>query len=408
MYTPNIYLFLPALLYIVTLQVLSLVFLFKRKLVNPRKKLLFIVLLAFLLRFIPAVFFPFGSRYDVSSLRWTAGRVYEGSDIYYSLRFRHHHPYLPAIAPLLALFIKISDQWGIPFLVLLKLPTILFDSLIAGLIYIISKNFRAAYVYSFSAVGIIIGAYIGQFDSIPLFFLLLALFLLNKNKNLLSSFVLGIATAVKPWPMLFLPFFIFRQTNFSKKILLPAVFILPIICFISFYKFLIPQARLLTMLLGIAIYDSGVGWWGFSIFLFKFFSFLGKEIFIVILQLWKILLVIFILLFFKFIKKENVFKVTKWVILLIYVFSVSIGGNYFLWILPFAFITRDTFTKYYLLLVGGYFLLFGVLGGMDLNYSPPFTPQIFVRPYAFLIWLFFLLWAIKEVRSYFRDYIFRK
>lgn len=408
MYTPNIYLFLVALLHVVILQVLSVVFLFKRKLVNPKKKLLFIVLLAFLLRFIPAVFFPFGSRYDVSSLRWTAGRVYEGSDIYYSLRFRHHHPYLPAIAPLLALFIKISDQWGMPFLVLLKLPTILFDSLIAGLIYIISKNFRAAYVYSFSAVGIIIGAYIGQFDSIPLFFLLLALFLLNKNKNLLSSFVLGIATAVKPWPMLFLPFFILRQTNFSKKILLPAVFILPIICFISFYKFLIPQANLITMLLGIAIYDSGVGWWGFSIFVFKLFKLLGNAVFTALLQVWKAFVLLLIMRCYFLFRKENIFKVAKWVILLIYVFSVSIGGNYFLWILPFALITRDTFTKYYLLLVGGYFLLFGVLGGMDLNYSPPFTPQILVQPYAFLIWLFFLLWAIKEVRSYFRDDIFRK
>lgn len=408
MYTPNIYLFLLALLYVVILQVLSLIFLFKRKLFNPKRKLLFIVLLALLLRFIPAVFFPFGSRYDVSSLRWTGGRVYEGSDIYYSLRFRHHHPYLPAIAPLLALFIKISDSSGIPFLILLKLPTIFFDSLIAGLIYLISKNFRAALVYSFSTIGIIIGAYIGQFDSIPLFFLLLALFLLNKNKNLLSSFILGIATSVKPWPILFLPFLIFRQTKFVKRVLLLVSFILPITYFVSFYKFLIPQANLIIMLAGIALYDSGVGWWGFSIFIFKLFKYLGKEVFIGLLQLWKLLILLLVMRFYLFFKKENIYKVVKWVILLIYIFSVSIGANYFLWILPFALITKDTFTKYYLLLVGGDFLLFGVLGGMDLNYSPPSTPQQTYLPYLFFIWVLFLLWGLKEARLYLRNYIYQK
>lgn len=397
MFTPNIYLFLLALIYAVILQILSLVFAGKKKIISPRHPLLFIFLLAFLIRFIPVTFFPFGSGYDVSSLRWTAGRVYEGSDIYYSLRFRHHHPYFPAFALLLSWFLKISDQTKIPFLLLMKLPTILCDSAVAVIIYQITKKMSNAFVYSLSPISLIIGAYIGQFDSIPLFFLLFSYYLLSISKKIFSSSVLGLALISKPWALLFLPPILIRLESLRKRLVAIGIFLIPLILILSLYKIVIPQGNLLVMFAGIALYDSGVGWWGLSAILGGTFM---------LSQVFKIITICLILINYFLSKKKNIFLVAKLTILIIYIFSFGLGGNYLLWILPFALITNDRFLKPYLLLVGGYLILFGILGGLDLNFRPPFTPQILNQPYMFVIWIFFLFWGLKEIKSALRNYIF--
>lgn len=412
MYTPNIYLFLLALIYAVILQILSLVLAGKKKLFSVQRPLLFIFLLALLIRFIPATFFPFGSAYDITAFRWAAERIINREDIYYSVNVRHFFAFFPTFGLLLSWFIKLSRSFGIPFLILEKLPIIIFDSLIAALILKISKSFKYALIYVFSPISIIMGAYGGQFDSLPLFFLLLALFLLSYKNYFRGYVLLGLGTIVKPWPIIFTPIFFLKEKSIVKKLLMIFGFLIPVILILFLYQSVVDKPNIRNLFLLIPMYDSGLGWWGFSIVLRKIFEVVNLQTVLHIKPLQilgncaKILVIFIILVVDKYNKTEDLFLLAKWTILIIYIFALGIQAHYLTWIFPFALITKDNFLKYYLLLFGGYYLFFGVLGGLNLNFKPPYTPN-FINPfYVFILWLFFVAWGLKEIRAALRNYIF--
>lgn len=389
---PTYPLFLIALFYALFLLVLSLTFL-NKKILRVKHPKLFLFFLALLIRFIPAFFFPFGSKYDISAFRWAADQIRTQTDIYQNLNFRHQYAFFPAFALLLNDLLKINSPIGLPFLFIEKLPVIFFDSLIAALIFKISKELKYGFVYALSPIGVIIGAYIGQFDSIPLFFCLLSLYLFKLNRRISSFLTLGLATIFKPWPVILFPLLWFR----SKSILTIFSFVLPILLIISFYSQVIQQPNILFMLIGIVIYDSAGGWWGLSLLFKNYF----------LHQLSKIIVIAFTVVSAKYLNKENVFTVVKIIFLIIYTFSFGLSIHYFLWIFPFTLLTKDSFTKYYLLNVSGYLILFAVFGGFNYNFKPPETPSILYSLLSFFLWCFFSVWLFKETRNLLRNYILK-
>ncbi len=404
MFSPNIYLYLLAVLYILILEIVSIRLLFKKKITSPRHISLFLFFLALLIRYLAVSFFPFGSGYDISSFCWAAGRVFEGKDIFFSKEAIYHYNYFPTLAIVWSYLIKLGSQFNMSCLPLIKLPIIFFDSFLAVLLFKISKNFRYSLIYALSNIGVIIGAYHGQFDSIPLFFSILALYLLTQKKQILSILSIGLGTITKPWVVMFAPLIWFRS---KEKKLLAVVFIIPLLLIVIFYKLIIQERiNMLIMAVAISTYSSGVGWWGPAILLEHLAKILHHgKILTIPAQLSKLLSISLIIFLAKKFNRENVFYLGKLVILIIYIFSLGLSTHYFLWILPFALLTKDSFLKSYLLFVGAFLIFFNVFGGLSYNFLPPETPVIFYKPISFLLWLFFLSWGIKEVRLILRNYI---
>lgn len=122
------------------------------------------------------------------------------------------------------------------FMLILKLPYILFDLGIGYLLYkLFSKKVLSIWLFNpFSFYYIYI---LANFDVIPVFFSILAFYYLKQGKQGYPYIYLGIATALKVYPLLFFPFFIFFKKDSLKKIFTNSlIFITPI--FISVVPFL--------------------------------------------------------------------------------------------------------------------------------------------------------------------------
>lgn len=92
----------------------------------------------------------------------------------------------------------------------------------------------------------------------------------------------------------------------------------------------------------------------------------------------------------------SLYTLGKWIILIVYIISGGLSIHYFLWIFPFALVTKDKLTKSYMLICGGFIILVGLVGGV---------PQIIAIIASQFLWLFFLLWMLIEIRKAFRQYI---
>jgi len=103
-------------------------------------------------------------------------------------------------------------------LLLLKFPYLFFDLGIAFLLmrfFKEKKQQKAVFLlWIFSPLALYTSFMVGQFDVLPVFFLVLALYFAFKGKNNFSLLSLGIGGALKLFPLLLLPFFVFLL---SKK-----------------------------------------------------------------------------------------------------------------------------------------------------------------------------------------------
>jgi len=105
---------------------------------------------------------------------------------------------------------KVLGDWQLNLLLLtLKIPYILFDIAIGWLLYSFFKEPRsklfALVFWVFNPVNLYATYMMGQFDVIPTFFTVLALYLVvKKDKFLWGAFLLGLGASFKIFPFLFL------------------------------------------------------------------------------------------------------------------------------------------------------------------------------------------------------------
>ena len=119
------------------------------------------------------------------------------------------------------------------FMLILKLPFLVFDIGIA-LILLSLYGKKLFFIWLFNPLSLYLIYILGNFDIVPVFFSLLSWYLLRRKLPLFSFFSLGIATAFKLYPLLFLPFFLFyKPTHLIKNIIffsIPLIFtVLPFI-----------------------------------------------------------------------------------------------------------------------------------------------------------------------------------
>ncbi len=118
------------------------------------------------------------------------------------------YPYPPVWMRVEVLAAQVADRFEGSYSLLVRLPIVLADLLIVALLaawQARKRNTRwlsAAFVYAINPVALIVTCFHGQFDAIPIAFLLMALYLLAFNyRTSYSGLSLAFAIAVKSFPV---------------------------------------------------------------------------------------------------------------------------------------------------------------------------------------------------------------
>jgi hypothetical protein len=124
---------------------------------------------------------------------------------------RRLYPYPPPWALVEAGAGALARRGVLPFAIAVKLPVLAADLLIVALLGFAAREGRAPgaspWLYAAHPVALLIGGVHGQFDAIPLLFVLLALSALARGRRDASALALSAAIATKSFPVLLLPLF---------------------------------------------------------------------------------------------------------------------------------------------------------------------------------------------------------
>ena len=103
------------------------------------------------------------------------------------------------------------------YLILLKLPILVFDLLVGLALYRLAGR-KALSLWLFNPFTVVLLYVFSNVDIFPLFFVLLACLFYIKDKNLLSAMALGVGAGFKMYPLLLIPFFLVGQKNTRRVV----------------------------------------------------------------------------------------------------------------------------------------------------------------------------------------------
>jgi len=285
-----------------------------------------IFILAIIIRLVCLYLFRNVTNYDLQSYLQVGELTLKGVNIYPTIA-NLHHPYLPFFLYVEALAVYLG-QSKIIVITIIKFINIIFDLGILYLVYLLSKkNLRTAFLYAINPITILITTMHGQFDVIPVFFILLTLYLIKVKKDFGAVLSFSFAILIKTWPVIFLiP--IVRNIKNRKiiflSVLFPIAFTL-IYCF--FYK-----TNPIEIGKTLISYQGLYGIWGPLILL-------GKQR--ILFQ--KLLTIIFLIGFFIYSyanhEKDIVRNILK-LLFFFYIFTTNFSIQYFVWIISFLIIIK--------------------------------------------------------------------
>ncbi len=229
------------------------------------------LLIAFIIRIVPAFFFPRGAGYEMRLFEQIGRLTTEGGNVYLS---ELAWPYLPVMQFWAAASVQIADRIGPFFIFWLKLPGILSDTLIVLLIYVLIQRLRGteaarfgALLYAVNPLTTLVAAYQGQFDTITLLFLMLSWFFFEKRDSasgpVWSALLLGCGILVKTWPFVFIAVVMWRLPTWKQRAtyvaLAAAVPLAVVACFELAYP-----GSLFVVIRRATRAGAISGWWGYS------------------------------------------------------------------------------------------------------------------------------------------------
>lgn len=273
----------------------------------------------------------------------------------------------------------------IPFQVIWKLPPIFADAGITILIFLFAKKYfnktkqnaiEYARWYMWNPVAIIISGAHGQQESVWLFFIFLAWYLVAAKKTfILVSLASAIAVSYKLTAVFLLPVIFLALKKFYKRIIFACI--IGILFVISLFPEI--QTSTNAVIRQSFQYSSTPGIWGITLIINRLLIIFGihgaqaTNILLSVADILKKLLVVFLGLYFLksyFQKDLEIGKVSIAILSIFYIVTPGFGAQYLLWILPFLVVTNSPYTKIYTLLVTFALLHF---------YTLPFVPLNAVR-----------------------------
>jgi Gpi18-like mannosyltransferase len=380
-----------------------------------------VLLIALLVRLIPAALLPRGAEYDIDSFRRVAETLLMGGTVYDSPLVAGRHPYLPFQLYLIWAAGYISASSKLPFVFLVKLAPILADSALAVLIFKIALNFGQtltsafgwSLLYALNPVSILVSAYHGQFDSETVLLLVLAWYFWYFGRQDTrglgrSALMLGLATLNKSWAAMFLPIVLLRlkstkQRFFYTLIALATPVVLTTLYIVAFHDAPYPLLRR-------ALTHAGVpGWWGASAVANLTWRLTGTGQGVVswLAQYGRWLV---------FVGAAYVYWVTRrqramdaWVTLLVvlYVLTSGFGLQWTLWIVPFAILAGDAWRLDRYTLAALLYMLPAYYGyhfePLLLRWLSSEQMTVVLLACAIPLWLVCVWWAVSRLRDASRD-----
>jgi len=272
-------------------------------------------------------------------------------------------PYSPVSMFLPAACVKISDSLNLPFHMVMRFPSVLADVCIALAIFVgmakigMKRAFLWGMFYALNLLSILITAFHGNVISIATLFSFLSSVVLleNAQKNYrLSALLLGVGIGFRSYPVLLLPLFLLKlpvsRTEKIKYLLYSTV---PTA--LSFIPFFILDFS--SVLKEVFAY-SGFTDFGIAAIIRAVLSFKYKTLLFGFPPDWYNILssitkpgffVIYFVILFLTSKRKMVASILS-TFLAFYCIYSGISAQYFIWILPFAFLIRDPMLKYFLFL----------------------------------------------------------
>ena len=311
-----------------------------------------ILLIAILIRFILVVFSMNLTNIDLKAYQLVGELTLESRSVYpqFSPLYYPYFPlflYFEAIAVYFNHYLLTISFW-------IKIVILFFDIGNIYLIYLLSNNsplsrsipprrwykkyksdllrggITAAWLYAINPVILLVSFFHGQFDIIPLFFILLSIVILEKKgrmTEIISLISISIAITFKPWPILFIyPLF----KKYQNKLLIPLIIVIPLLS-VLFYSQLF-SVSLVDIINPIKNYRGVFGFWGIGQI---FYSLTGVSAPHQVRFLRIIFFIAFAIYCLFFNKVKNLYQQIVNLMLFFYVFTFAFSGQYFTWIVPF-------------------------------------------------------------------------
>lgn len=296
----------------------------------------YILLIAIIIRLVVTFLFASITNHDTLAHVRVGERILTRRDVY-NVDGGWISPFLPFSQYIDAIAVALSS-YGIDAMLSIKLFYTVFDIGILLIIAARSKvNSTHALLYALNPLSIQITNIHGQSDIPALFFLLGALLLIERKRELPAYLSLAFGVLWKSWPFLFFAP-IFTRTKNKMLIVLPALLALASVLLYV----LIFQSSLLHALRPLITYRGNPGAWGVSAILTFFVPSLSAEA----LKFIKILSNMLIILFFIYslrIRSRSITKEVLTLILLFFIFTPAFGMQWVTWLVPFLILIKPKF-----------------------------------------------------------------
>jgi hypothetical protein len=299
----------------------------------------------------------------------------------------------------------------LPFVFTIKLPAIMADVAMTAVIYHIGRRWgyapiRAAFpalLYALNPLSIVVAAYHGQFDAIPLLLLLLSWYYWHFGRRLgLSAVALGLAVLSKTWPLLFLPVVLSRLPSARKWLVYGTVTMAIPILFTALYLLFFPaDAR---PLLGRALTHTGVpGYWGVTglLNLARTQSDLAEALYDYFVNWRRILLVAAGAFALGRTWRQGSLDALTTILLTMLAVTAGMGLQWLLWVAPFALLAGDIRGLNWYTAGAVTYLVLQLYG---YHFSPwlfevfdPATARNLLILTSYPAWIVVIVWAVRRL-----------
>ncbi len=323
----------------------------------------------------------------------------------YKLHTSIRYPYPPFWEIFLLALYPLETIIRVPFYYLIKIPPIIADGFIIIFIYLISLQqnitrksalFRSLF-YTISTVSILITSFHGQFDSITILFVLIAIYylqLVNKYNLLISAFFLGLSAVTKPWTVILIPLFIFKIKSNQNRIVYLSVAFGVILLSLAPYLIIDSKSFIRDVFFYSSTRDFGLAVLldYFSINNVKYLESINLFLKANSGQFGKLLLISGLLInyFWVFKNKTSLLNSIVITLLVFYSLSTGIGAQYLFWVLPFLLVSNMFWTKFY-----SVFAAFAIMASYYWHNTNAFT--IILNPGFLNRGSYILPWGISVV-----------
>ncbi len=368
-----------------------------------------LLFIAWIVRFVPALLLPVGAGYDIESFRLVTDALLDGREVYTSVFGRH--PYLPFQMYIMGVMAALAQAATLPYVVAIKLPALLADVALTGIIYRVIKRkanreqaIYLALLYALNPVSLLVTAYHGQFEAITLLLAVLAWWAWDEGRRWRSTVALGFAILNKTWPVILLPLFLIRLRSWRARAVyvlislgIPALFVAGYLLYFD--------ADPLPMLRRALTHRGVAGYWGPGAVLSSLSQSL-PELQIVVEVLFALrngLLIAAVLLALWWTRRESVLEAIVTSLLAVFVVTVGFGIQWLLWLVPFALLAgEDLWLKRYSL--AGALMLTVHLYGLHMvpwlnEWLSSAIADWVIRLSALPAWIIVVLWAVERLRK---------